>query len=167
MLDRVDYYRLLKIGTAAHGAATWLSLLKQNGVASSSITWTRSAAQLGAGTFVDTITVTAPGAIGSPAVVIDSLVVAAPIALDAAAEELFFGGVLSALQVAFLKSQGNDDGVFNLGDVLAWIDWCEGPSPGGCISSAASREQVPAMLTGRSPAGAAPRELVGGRDETR
>ena len=128
--------------TASHGAATWLSLSNQNGVASSSITWTRSAAQLAAGTFVDTITVTAPGAIGSPAVVIDSLVVAAPIALDAAAEELFFGGVLSALHVAFLDSQGNDDGVFNLGDVLAWIDWCEGPAPGGCVSAAASLEPV-------------------------
>lgn len=94
--------------------------------------WRRDASELAAGTFVDTITITSGGAGGSPSQVIDSLVVVPAVALDAAADELFFGGVLSDLQKAFLDSQGNDDGVYNLGDVVRWIDWCNGPSPGGC-----------------------------------
>ena len=80
-----------------------------------------------------TITDTSAGAGGSPVQVIDSLLVIPAIALNAAAEELFTGDLVSDVQKAFLDSQGNDDGVYNLGDVVRWMDWCNGPSPGGCV----------------------------------
>ena len=43
-----------------------------------------------------------------------------------AAEELFVGGLLSPLQIGFLDALGNDDGTYNLGDVLSWIRWYQG-----------------------------------------
>jgi hypothetical protein len=75
-----------------HAAATswsaqnrhpWLTLLAGSGTGSGTLTWMRNMAGLVAGIYVDTITVTAPGAIGSPAAVIDSLVVTtAPVSLS-------------------------------------------------------------------------------------
>ena len=110
------------------------------------VRWTRNAAQLAAGVFVDTITVSSQGVIGSPLMLLDTLVVVDQIALDDAASELFAGGVLSALQVTFLEASGNDDGLYNLGDLLAWIDHCEGPSPGGCVVSPAAPSRVQGLL---------------------
>ncbi len=127
---------------ASHGGSSWLTIESDSGVGVGVIRWTRNAAQLAAGVFVDTITVSSPGAIGSPLMLLDTLVVAPQIALDDAASELFTGGVLSALQVAFLEASGNDDGLYNLGDVLAWIDHCEGSSPGGCVASSAAPSRL-------------------------
>ena len=84
------------------------------------IVWSRDASQLQAGVFIDTITVTAPGAGVSALTVVDTLIVVQPFALSDAADELCFGGVLSPLQIAFLDALGNDDGTYNVGDVLAW-----------------------------------------------
>jgi hypothetical protein len=131
---------------ATHGGASWLTIESDTGMGAGVVRWTRNAAQLAAGVFVDTITVSSPGAIGSPLMLLDTLVVAAQIALDDAASELFAGGVLSALQVTFLDASGNDDGLYNLGDVLAWIDHCEGPSPGGCVVSSAAPSRVQGLL---------------------
>ncbi|NIR00974.1 MAG: hypothetical protein GTN78_12365 [Gemmatimonadales bacterium] len=82
------------------------------------------------------------GAVGSPAVILDTLVVAAPITLADAASHLLIGSVLDALQVAVLDSRGNADGVFNLGDVLAWLDHCASPTPDGCPAGASEAQQV-------------------------
>ncbi len=64
---------------------SWTTLTKTTATGSNTLTWTRSTAGLAAGTYVDTITVTAPGAIGSPATVIDTLTItAAPLPLTLA-----------------------------------------------------------------------------------
>ncbi len=106
------------------------------------VRWSRDPSGLSAGTFVDTITVTAAGASGSPATVIDTLVVVAQIALNDAAQHLLLSGVLSALQEAFLDANGNADGTYNLGDVLAWLDRCHSATPTGCLASAADVQRV-------------------------
>ena len=94
----------------------------------------RDASQLVEGLYIDTITITAPGSGLSSLAVVDTLVVGPAIALSAAAEELFVGGLLSPLQIGFLDALGNDDGTYNLGDVLSWIRWYQGgASSGGCI----------------------------------
>jgi M6 family metalloprotease-like protein len=65
--------------TATHGASNWLSLNVGGGTGSGNVTWSRDPTGLGAGAFVDTITIAALGAVGSPARIIDTLVVLPPV----------------------------------------------------------------------------------------
>jgi subtilisin len=59
---------------------SWTSLTVASGTGSGTVTWNRNATSLAAGTYVDTITVTAPGAAnGSPAMIFDTLHVTAPV----------------------------------------------------------------------------------------
>ena len=133
--------------TATHGGGSWLTVTTANGTGGGMVRWSRDPSGLKAGvTFVDTITVTAAGASGSPATVIDTLLVAAQIALRDAAQHLLLGGVLAALQEAFLDASGNADGAYNLGDVLAWLDHCNSTTPEGCVASAAEIERAGALL---------------------
>jgi uncharacterized PurR-regulated membrane protein YhhQ (DUF165 family) len=64
---------------------SWTTLSTASGTGSGAVTWSRNATGLGVGTYVDTITVTAPGAAsGSPATVYDTLRITAasvPVAL--------------------------------------------------------------------------------------
>ncbi len=70
--------------TATH-KASWLTLTKTTATGSNTMTWTRSTTGLAVGTYVDTITVAAFGAIGSPATVFDTLkITAAPAPLTLA-----------------------------------------------------------------------------------
>lgn len=61
-------------------AKAWTTLLTASGTGSGILRWTRSTAGFPTGTYVDTITVTVLGATGSPARLIDSLVVLPPAA---------------------------------------------------------------------------------------
>ncbi len=54
---------------------SWITLTTASGTGSGTVAWSRNSSALAAGTYVDTITVSATGATGSPAVVYDSLVV--------------------------------------------------------------------------------------------
>ncbi len=61
---------------------TWTTLTTATGTGSGTVTWTRNATGLAVGTYVDTITVSASGASGSPARVIDTLrITAVPVPL--------------------------------------------------------------------------------------
>ncbi len=136
---------------ATHGGGSWITLTRAMGNGNGVVVWSRDASQLQGGVFIDTITVTAPGAGLSALTVVDTLIVAQPFALSDAADELFFGGVLSPLQVAFLEALGNDDGTYNLGDVLAWVDWCQSPVSGGCVNGAAPAQDVVEILRKSTP----------------
>ncbi len=58
----------------------WLTLTNANGTGSGSVTWNRNATGLAAGTYVDTITVSAGSVTGSPGTIFDTLkITAAPI----------------------------------------------------------------------------------------
>jgi subtilisin len=64
---------------------TWTTLTTGNGTGSGTVAWSRNTTGLAVGTYVDTITVTATGATGSPSRVIDTLVItAAPVPLTLA-----------------------------------------------------------------------------------
>ena len=64
---------------------TWTSFVVSSGTGSSALAWHRNATGLVVGTYVDTITVTAPGANGSPINVIDTLrITAVPVPLTLA-----------------------------------------------------------------------------------
>ncbi len=68
---------------------SWTTLTTSTGTASGTVAWSRNATGLAVGTYVDTITVTASGAMGSPATVIDTLkVTAAPVPLTLAVAPL-------------------------------------------------------------------------------
>ncbi len=127
---------------ATHGAGSWITVTLDFGTGGGAVAWSRDASQLVEGIYIDTITVTAPGAGVSAVTVVDTLIVAQPFALSDAADELFFGGVLSPLQIGFLDALGNDDGTYNVGDVLAWVDWCQSPASGGCVNGAAPAQDV-------------------------
>lgn len=138
---------------ATHGAGSWISVTLAAGTGGGTVAWSRDASQLGEGIYIDTITVTAPGSGVSPLTVVDTLVVVPAIALSDAADELFVGGLLSPLQIAFLDALGNDDGTYNLGDVLAWVDWCRRIAPGGCVVDPAAVQQSADTAGGRSSSG--------------
>ena len=138
---------------ATHGAGSWITVTLDFGTGGGAVAWLRDASQLVEGIYIDTITVTASGSGVSPLMVVDTLVVAPAIALSDAADELFVGGLLSPLQIAFLDALGNDDGTYNLGDVLAWVDWCERTEPGGCVVDPAAVQQSADTAGGRSPSG--------------
>ncbi|MCH8935475.1 MAG: hypothetical protein IIB90_07100 [Gemmatimonadetes bacterium] len=138
---------------ATHGAGSWITVTLDFGTGGGAVAWLRDASQLVEGIYIDTITVTAPGSGVSPMTVVDTLVVAPAIALSDAADELFVGGLLSPLQIAFLDALGNDDGTYNLGDVLAWVDWCQRTEPGGCVVDPAAVQEAADTAGGRSPSG--------------
>jgi hypothetical protein len=70
--------------SATHGGASWLALTTSSGIGTSRLRWTRSAAGLAAGVYVDTIRVTAAGAVDSPWDLLDTLVVRASVAVSLA-----------------------------------------------------------------------------------
>jgi len=57
------------------GQATWVTLTTASGTGSGKVRWTRDPSGLADGTYIDTLTVTALGAAGSPGRVIDTLVI--------------------------------------------------------------------------------------------
>jgi len=61
--------------TATHGASTWLTVVTGGGTGSALVRWVVDPIYLAPGTYVDTITVVAAGAAGSPARIVDTLTV--------------------------------------------------------------------------------------------
>src|SRR5690606_15918302 len=57
---------------------SWTTLTTASGTGNGTVSWTRNTSGLTPGVYVDTISVTASGANGSPARVIDTLVITAP-----------------------------------------------------------------------------------------
>lgn len=83
--------------SASH-VAPWSTLADTGGTGPGRVHWTRSVASLAAGTYVDTITVTATGAQGSPARAVDTLVVlaAAPVTVASIAPDTLRGATSEA-----------------------------------------------------------------------
>ena len=61
--------------TATHTAAAWLTLTTAAGTGTGKVRWSRDPTGLALGTYVDTVTVTSAGAAGSPATIVDTLIV--------------------------------------------------------------------------------------------
>ena len=106
--------------TVTHGSAAWLTLNTTSGRGNGNITWTRSAANLPDGIYVDTITIAAGAA---RTTVVDTLVVTAPAVTRACVVDHLFGkACLDATQSRWLDLIGNKDGVYNLGDLVAYFE---------------------------------------------
>ena len=106
--------------TSSHGGASWVSLTTTSGQGTGTISWTKSAENLRDGIFVDTITVL--GADAAPVRLVDTLVVIAPVVVRSCVVNHMLGApCLDAAQMKWLDLAGNRDGVYNLGDLLAYL----------------------------------------------
>ncbi|HKG94519.1 MAG TPA: hypothetical protein VKA84_21575 [Gemmatimonadaceae bacterium] len=119
-------------GFGAEGAAwtasaqrPWLRLTTASGTGAGLVRWERTAGSIPEGTHVDTILVEATPAAGGEKLavrIVDSFTVAAAPSATEAAEELLGTPRLSALVRQLVDQMGNGDGVYNLGDFLAFLD---------------------------------------------
>jgi hypothetical protein len=144
------------VWTVTHrAAATWSTISTAAGAGGGKVRWTRSYNGLAAGTYLDTITVTVAGASGSPARVIDTLLIqAVPISTtQQVADGILNGGGLTPAQMQYLDALGNKNGQFDLGDFLAWATVHPNGVDGGTIADVvdALGERGPVRLS--SPAG--------------
>jgi M6 family metalloprotease-like protein len=101
--------------TASHNGPSWLTLTTDQGVGTGLLSWSRDPSQLRVGTYVETITVSADNGLTED--VTDSLVVQAPVIdSDSPIAELFGTSRLTESQKRYMDLEGNQDGVYNLGD---------------------------------------------------
>jgi len=107
----------------AIGGGAWLSVTTTSGVGQGVLGWQVDPRGLTAGTYVDTIVVAIDGASTQPAMFIHTLrVMEVPITVEAAVAAFLAASGVTPAQEAYLDSRGNDDGVLNLGDLLALLD---------------------------------------------
>lgn len=115
--------------------ASWLTLATTSGTGSGMLRWSVATTGLAAGSYVDTVSVSASGASGSPVrLVIRAEALPQP-TVAAAAADLLGGAALPGALRRWLDGQGNHDGTFNLGDVLAYLQRT-GAQPGAALQAA-------------------------------
>jgi M6 family metalloprotease-like protein len=145
--------------TATHTSAAWLTLTGASGIGSGALRWSVIPAGLGSGLYVDTIVVTAAGALGSPVQLIDTLQVYEPAIDLACAEQGLMTGIacLTPTEREYLDATGNHDQVYNLGDLLAYLDR-KGLAliPPGLAKSPAVESGSPTHPKARPPRGHSP-----------
>jgi M6 family metalloprotease-like protein len=111
--------------TVTHLAgAGWNTVLTPSGQGSATIRWVSNPTGLALGTYVDTLTILVPGTLARDSLLVDSLVVYEPVVSVACASStlLATGSCLGQVERHYLDLNGNRDGVYNLGDLLAWLD---------------------------------------------
>ncbi|HZD06363.1 MAG TPA: hypothetical protein VE173_15740, partial [Longimicrobiales bacterium] len=146
---------------ARHGGASWLVLVDSTAVGNGPVRWTVDASGVVEGVHVDTVTVAAQGpedADGAggalPSVrFVDTLVVLAPVSVEAAASDLLDGGALPAVEREILDRLGNRDGRWDLGDFLAWLDRCREGGVSCPVSGAVPRAGPGSGLRGPGTGG--------------
>jgi hypothetical protein len=87
--------------TATHGGADWLTLVTASGTGSGVVRWVRYPVNLAPGVYVDTITVVAQGATGSPAVILDSITIRGALAALITVKRAWLPGERAAAIAAF------------------------------------------------------------------
>ena len=135
--------------------ATRLRLVTQSGQLNRHVVWDRLAVQYAPGTYVDSVIVTLQSDPAVKAVFTDTLEVVAvqlpePIT---AVEELFRAGQLSDDQRTLFDREGNRNGVYDLGDFLAWVDRAHlrlSPEAASRLQGLMVRESGPAAARLRS-----------------
>jgi len=100
--------------TATHGGAEWLTLVTSSGTGSGAVRWVLYPINLAPGTYVDTVTVVAQGAKGSPAVILDSVTIRGTPAQLITVRRAWLPGERAAAVAAF---QANHTTVPYVGDL--------------------------------------------------
>jgi uncharacterized repeat protein (TIGR01451 family) len=108
------------VSWSAASGAPWLALSDSTGTGGGVVRWRADLGALRAGTYRDTVRVAALslGAVDSISVV----VLAPAVALTDAVDQLLGVQRLSTEQRRYLDQEGNGDGAYNLGDLLALLD---------------------------------------------
>jgi len=106
--------------SATHGGGAWLTLTTAAGTGSGTLRWQLDAGGLAAGAYVDTLVVVTPRA--DTARLVSTFQVAEPAVETACATQDLLGtSCLDETRRRFLDLEGNRDGVYNLGDLLALL----------------------------------------------
>jgi photosystem II stability/assembly factor-like uncharacterized protein len=162
---RQDSAAVVLTGTGAAGAAwgathsaaaQWVVLTTSSGVGSGTLRWSRAMAGLAPGVHVDTITVAVPGAVDSPWLLFDSLVVEAPLALSVSvasrSDTVAAGATAPRADSAFVELSGAG---------AAGTSWSAAASRGAWITVTASAGTGSGLVRWtRSPAALAVGEYV-------
>ncbi len=134
----------------AESTGSWVTLTGQSGGAADPIAWSRSAESLEPGVHEDTIMVRVAGRPELRGIIVDRFDVLEPISVEDAAHHLLGLERLLPGQPGFLDWLGNQDGVFNAGDVLRWLDHCRATENGsGCRPATTPAAQPAEELPGR------------------
>lgn len=124
------------IWTVTSQGSGWLSFERATGSHGEPVVWTRAAASLSPGVYVDTLTIAVDGRPDISGRIVDRFVVVEEISVKDAAHHLLGLGRLAISQERLLDWFGNRDEAFNAGDVLRWLDHCAEGIPGsGCAAS--------------------------------
>jgi hypothetical protein len=116
--------------TATHGGGSWLALTAAAGTGDGTVRWTRDPAGLRPGFYVDTVTMTTSR--NDVGVVVDTLTLTAPtVVVDCAARELLGTACLNDVRRRYLDLDGNADGTYNLGDLIAQLQRSAAAVAGG------------------------------------
>jgi spore coat protein U-like protein len=101
-----------------------LGVLTSTGQLNQHVVWERRSAGTSPGFYIDTVQVRMAGALDLEAIFVDTLEVVDVVLPDAgvAVDELVRGGLMSEDQRLLLDRDGNRNGLFDLGDFLAWVD---------------------------------------------
>lgn len=112
--------------TTTYEGPDWLQLLESTGGDDDLLVWRRGAGGLSAGgTRAAELVIRVDGSSAPPVVLADTLVVAGDVSVERAFSLLASGPLAGSLPRRVLDRLGNQDGEYNLGDFLAWIDRCE------------------------------------------
>jgi uncharacterized repeat protein (TIGR01451 family) len=106
----------------AASLAPWLTLSDSTGTGSGVVRWRADLAALRAGTYRDTVRVAAVAMGATDSITVTLVVMAPAVALTDAVDQLLGVQRLSNEQRRYLDQEGNADGSYNLGDLLALLD---------------------------------------------
>jgi hypothetical protein len=117
--------------TASAGSSSRVTLETSSGPggAKTMLRWKSNVTGLPPGVYHDTISLSAPGAAVSRARIVTTLTVVAPeLTVACAVQDLMTRPCLPDAGRRFLDIIGNNDGTYNLGDLLAYLKWRDTPS---------------------------------------
>jgi len=110
------------VSWSAASLAPWLALSDSTGTGSGVVRWRADLGALRAGTYRDTVRVAALALSAADSISVTLVVLAPAVALTDAVDQLLGVQRLSNEQRRYLDQEGNGDGSYNLGDLLALLD---------------------------------------------
>jgi len=124
----------LAVWTATAAGSNWITIERASGGADEHVAWSRSSESLAPGDYEDTITIVVEGNPDVTGLIVDRFEVAGPMSVEDVALDYLGADRLTPRQVRFLIWFGNDDELFDIGDVLRWFDHCKA-HPADCRGS--------------------------------
>jgi len=122
------------VWTATSGGSNWITIERASGGADEHVVWSRSSRLLAPGVYEDTITIAVEGNQDVTGSIVDRFEVAGRMSVEDVALDYLGVARLTPAQVRFLIWFGNENTLFDIGDVLRWFDHCK-VHPADCRGS--------------------------------